>query len=289
MKRNLLIVVFILLVAAPEFVMAQIQTIMPSPPASTYSKVGLTDVNINYFRPMMRGRQIFGEGGDFLVPYGQIWRTGANSGTKVSFSDDVTIMGKKISAGEYLLFSKPGASEWTLMLYNDLSIGGNTANYDESKEAGRWTVPASKMAEKVEALTFAVEDIAEDQTKAHLAMMWENTKVELPVEVEYHEKVMASIKENTQVNPNNYVAAASYYYETGQDLDQALEWVNMYLLQRPNAFWNIHLKAQILAKMDKKKEAIEAAEKSIEVAQASGNDFGYVKRNQDLIASLKKK
>lgn len=277
---------------APEWSIAQIRTPVASPPASVFTQVGLTDITIDYFRPKVKGRAIFGEGDNFLVPYGQIWRTGANSGSKISFSDDVKIMGKDVKAGEYLIFTIPGKDEWQVMLYSDLNIGGNTSAYDESKEVGRFAVKPSKTGEKVEALTFSIEDLSEDSQNASIALMWEDTKVELPIEVSFDEKIMSEIKAKTQVNPGNYVAAARYYYETDKDLNQALEWVNMYLNadeKHKKQFWNLHLKAQILAKMGKKKEAIEAAQLSKQVASEAENDFGYVKRNDDLIAEINKK
>lgn len=288
-NNRILCVLFMLLFAAPLVVVGQIRTPMASPPASVFTQVGLTDINIDYFRPKVKGRKIFGEGTSFLVPYGEIWRTGANSGSKISFSDDVKIMGTDVKAGEYLIFTIPGKNEWQVMLYNDLSIGGNTGDYDKSKEAGRFSVTPSATGETVEALTFHIEDLTADNTSANIALMWENTKVELPVTVSFDEKVMEAIAKGTRVNPGNLIAAANYYYETNRDLDKALEWVNTYLAENPNQFWNIHLKAKILAKKGDKKAAIETAQKSIEVAKAAGNDFGYIKRNEDLIAELKRK
>ncbi|MGK7392380.1 MAG: DUF2911 domain-containing protein [Candidatus Cyclobacteriaceae bacterium M2_1C_046] len=288
-KKHLLFALLMMFAFAPEWSIAQIRTPLPSPPATVYTQVGLTDVTVDYFRPRMKGREIFGEGDNFLVPYGKIWRTGANSGSKITFSDNITIMGQEIKAGDYLIFTVPGQNEWQVMLYSDLTIGGNTTKYDKANEAGSFTVTPSATGEKVEALTFLIEDISEDNTKASLALMWENTKVELPFEVAFDEKIMSEIKAKTQVDPRNYLAAANYYYQSGRDLDQALEWINMYLENNPNQFWNVHLKAQILAKMGKDKEAIEAAQQSIKIADAAEDDFGYIKRNEQLIEQVKNK
>ena len=287
-KKHLLLALLMVFAFAPEWSIAQIRIPMPSPPASTYTQVGLTDVSIDYFRPRVKGRAIFGEGSDFLVPYGQIWRTGANSGSKISFSEDVKVMGKDVKAGEYLIFTIPGKNEWQFMLYPDVNLGGNVDAYDQSKEVFRAAVTPKTTGEKVEALTFLIEDISEDNTKADIALMWDNTKIEVPFTVSYDEQIMADIKAKTKVDPRNYLSAANYYYQTNRDLDQALEWINIYLSENPDQFWNVHLKAQILAKMGKKEEAIQAARKSMEMAQAAGNDFGYVKRNEDLIAKIKK-
>jgi len=284
MKRLKLIT--LLLMITLGFAHAQINMPMPSPSGSVSSTVGLTEITIDYFRPGVKGRQIFGAGSDYLQPYGTLWRTGANNGTVLTLGSEAQIGGQRVAAGEYLIFTIPGANEWQFMLYEDLSIGGNTAAYDKSKEVLNISVKPMKTAGLVERLTFQITDISEDNTSANIEMSWENTAIQIPVTVDFDEMVMAEIKAKTQVNPNNYIAAANYYYNTDRDLDQALEWINKGLEANPNAFWNIHVKAQILAKMGKKNEAIAAANESMEKAKASGNDFGYVKRNQDLINSL---
>ena len=270
--------------------MSQISTPQASPAGSVYSKVGLTDVTIDYFRPKVKGRKIFGEGKDYLQPYGETWRSGANSGSKLTLSTDVQIAGTKVPAGEYLIFTVPGKDEWKFMLYSDLSIGGNVSAYDTKNEVVSATVKPTKLGQKVETLTFNIADISEDNTSANIQLAWDDVSIKIPMKVEFDEVVMKEIAAKTKVNPTNYIVAANYYYNTGKDLNQALEWVNMYLAEGDNSkqFWNVHLKAQILAKMGKKKEAIETAKKSIEAAKASPQgDFGYVKRNEDLIASLK--
>ena len=279
-----------LIAAITFFSEAQINLPPPSPAGSVSSKVGLTDVSIDYARPKVKGRQIFGEGSDFLQPYGQVWRSGANQGSVIKFSTDVTLAGKAVAAGEYLIFTIPGKDEWQFMLYSDLSLGGNVAGYDESKEVVRTAVKPMTVSPKVETLTFNIADISEDNTTAAIELAWDNVSVKVPVAVSFDEAVMKEIAAKTQVAPVNYVQAANYYFAADKDLDQALEWINMYLAIGENSgqFWNVHLKAQILAKMGKKKEAIATAEDSLAKAKAFANgDFGYIKRNEDLISSLK--
>ncbi len=288
MKRKLLInCLSIALMVAFSTANAQINMPQPSPAGSVSTTVGLTDITIDYSRPGVKGRKIFGEGSDFLQPYGQIWRTGANNGTFLTLSTDAMIAGQSVPAGKYLIFTVPGADEWRFMLYNDLSIGGNTAAYNKDNEVLNVAVKPNKLSNTVQSLTFQIHDISADNTEANIMMAWENVSLRIPVKVNFDEVVMAEIKAKTQVDPNIYIQAANYYYSTGRDLDQALAWIDKGLEANPNAFWNIHVKAQILAKMGKKKEAIETANESIAKAKASGNDFGYVKRNEDLIASLK--
>lgn len=159
--------------------------------------------------------------------------------------------------------------------------------FKETDEQLRVSVKPTLLTEPVETLTFNIADISDDNTKAALELAWENTSIKAAIEVSFDDVVMKQIKENTVVNDRNYVAAANYYFSAGKDLNKALEWMNMYLENHPKEFWNIHTKAQILAKLGKKKEAKAAAEKSIEIAKASdGGDFGYIKRNEELIKSL---
>lgn len=271
-------------------VSAQIDTPAPSPAGSATTKVGLTNIEINYSRPQMKGRKIFGEGDDFLVPFGQRWRAGANSGTVVKFSDDVKVEGKDLKAGEYLLFAIPGKDEWTVSFYSDLSLGGNVGGYDDAKEVLKVTSKATKLTEAVSTLTYGISDISEDSKTANIQLSWENTAVNIGVEVSFDDVIMKAIAENTKVNVGNYLAAARYYYNSGKDLDQAVKWMDMYLADGDNSgqFWNVHLKAQILAKKGDKKAAIAAAKDSLEKAKNfERGDFGYIKRNEDLIASLK--
>lgn len=276
-------------VAVAWMAQAQIQTPQPSPAGSVSTVVGLTDVKIDYSRPQMKGRKIFGEGASFLTPYGQIWRTGANNGTIISFSDDVTVEGTKVAKGQYLIFTWPGASEWTVALYSDLSIGGNTAGYDKSKEAANFKVNSQKLTETVETLTMQITDIAEDSKSANVQIAWENTSVKFKVGVDYDAKVMAAIEANTKVNPNNLIAAARYYHATKKDLKQALAWTNEYLAAGKNSeqFWNLNFKAQLQKDMGDKKGALETATKSLELAKKAPSDFGYIKLNEDLIKTLK--
>lgn len=264
---------------------AQIQTPAASPAGSVSSTIGLTDVKIEYFRPSLKGRKIFGEK-DVMYPHGTIWRTGANSGTKISFSDDVKVENIDVPKGEYLIFTWPNANEWTVSLYKDISIGGNTNAYDASKEAAKFKVKTKKLAEKVETFTISIDDIAADNKTAKITLKWENTAVPFTVAVDYDEKVMKSIEASTKVNPGNYFQAAVYYLETGRDLNKALEWMNMALESNPKAFWMLHQKARIQKALGDKKGATETATASLNAAKAA-NNRDYQTMNEDLIKSLR--
>lgn len=282
MKKSILVIAFLCTCVLLE---AQIQTPAASPPASVSTQVGLTDISINYFRPRAKGRKIFGTDATVLVPYGKIWRTGANNGTTIKFSDDVTIEGKPVKKGEYLILSWPGATEWTISLYKDVALGGNMGGYKEENDAVKFTVKPGKLTEKVDAFTINISDIADDNTSAKIELAWENTSVKFTVGVSFDEKVMASIKANTQVNPGNYFQAAVYYLETGRDLKQALEWINKAADANPNAFWITHQKAKIQKALGDKAGAKATATASLESAKKAGNR-DYEMMNQDLIKSL---
>lgn len=277
-----------MLVAFALVAQAQIQTPQPSPAGSTSSVVGLTEVKINYSRPQMKGRKIFGEGDAFLQPYGQIWRTGANNGTIISFSDDVTVEGTKVAKGEYLIFTWPAASEWTVSLYSDLSLGGNTAAYDKSKEVANFKVKAEKLTETVETLTMNITDIAADSKSANIQMAWENTSVKFKVGVDFDSKVMAAIEANTKVSPGNLIAAANYYYSNKKDIKQAIAWMEKGIAEgNPKAFWNIHTLAKMKKEAGDMAGAKAAAQKSLELAKSADSDFGYIKQNEDLLKTIK--
>ena len=282
MKKNLLIVAMALMFMVTE---AQIQTPAASPAGSVSSTIGLTEVKIEYFRPRLKGRKIFGEK-DVMYPHGTIWRTGANSGTKISFSDDVKVEGIDVPKGEYLIFTWPGANEWTVSLYKDLSLGGNTQAYDASKEAAKFKVKTKKLADKVETFTISIDDIAADNKSGKVTLAWENTAVPFTIAVDYDEKVMKSIEANTKVNPGNYFQAATYYLETGKDLKQALAWIDLAIQSNPNAFWMLHQKAKIQKALGDKQGAIETATASLNSAKKA-NNRDYQTMNQELINSLK--
>ncbi len=282
MKNTLLIIAMLAIGLVAN---AQVQTPQPSPAASVSTVVGLTDVKIDYSRPSAKGRKIFGEGA-VLLPYGAIWRTGANSGTKITFSDDVKVEGTSVPKGEYLIFSWPGATEWTVSLYKDIAIGGNTGDYDKTKEAANFKVKSEKLTEKVETLTINIGDIAADSKTAKVQIAWENTSVKFTIAVDYDAKVMKSIEASTKVNPNNYFNAAVYYLENGKDLKKALEWVNIAAESNPTAFWIMYQKARIQKGLGDKAGALATSKASWEAAKAA-NNRDYQIMNEDLQKSLK--
>lgn len=286
MKKTLLIVAMAVMAMVSE---GQIQTPSASPAGSVSSTIGLTEVKIEYFRPRLKGRKIFGAK-DVMYPHGTIWRTGANSGTKISFSDDVKVENIDVPKGEYLIFTWPGAGEWTVSLYKDLEIGGNTQAYDATKEAAKFKVKTKKLAEKVETFTISIDDIAADNKTGKVTLAWENTAVPFTIAVDYDSKVMKAIEAmsagDTKASPGAYFQAAVYYLETGRDMKKALEWINIALESNPNAYWMLHQKAKIQKALGDKKGAIETANASLNKAKAEKNK-DYQTMNEDLLKSLK--
>ena len=284
MKKNynlLIISILFALISTVTLEAQQIRMPSPSPSATFEQRVGLTDIILNYSRPGVKGRTIFGD----LVPYDKLWRTGANMASRIEFSDDVKIEGKDLKAGIYALFTIPGRDQWTIILNSNYNQGG-TAQYKESEDALRVTVTPEKMAEKIETFTLDINDITD--TSAKLWILWENTAVPVQIEVDVDAIVMADIESalDPASDAGNYFAAASYYYNTGRDLDQALEWINKSIELGNQRYWVVHLKANILKKKGECSAAIKAAEESKSMAIEAGND-DYVALNDKLIASCK--
>ena len=281
--KNILAIVLIV----SSFVMqAQVQTPQPSTASTVTNVVGLTEVKIEYSRPKAKGRKIFGATAEFLTQYGKLWRTAANTGSKVTFSDDVKFGGVDVPKGTYLLLTIPGATDWTVILYKDVAMGGNTDGYDQTKDQARVTVKSEKLTEKVETFTLEIADFAENGKSANLQIMWENTSVKVPIAVDFDARVMKSIEANTKVNPGNLYQAATYYFENGKDLKQALEWANTAVAANSEAYWVLLLKAKIQKSLGDKKGAMETSLASKAAAEKAKN-FDYVKMNEDFSKGLK--
>jgi hypothetical protein len=282
MKKNLVI----LLLAIGLIAKAQVQTPQASTASTVTNVVGLTEVKIEYARPKAKGRKIFGEGAEYLVPFGKMWRTAANQGSRVTFSDDVKVAGTAVPKGTYQLVTTPGANEWTVILSKDMTLGGSTEGYDKANNVALATIKPEKLAEKIELFTIEVSDIAADSKTANIQIAWENTSVKLPIAVDFDAKVMKSIEASTKVSPNSQYQAALYYLENGKDLKQANEWITAAATANPDAYWVWYTKARIQKALGDKKGATESATTSKTVAEKDKN-ADYVKMNDELIKSLK--
>ncbi|PQJ32718.1 dihydrolipoamide dehydrogenase [Nonlabens arenilitoris] len=254
---------------------AQIEAPQPSPSAMVKQTVGLTEVTLEYSRPAMRDRDIFGD----LVPFDKMWRTGANANSTVSFSDDVMVAGKELKAGTYAVFTKPSKKEWEVYFYTDHSNWGTPREWDESKVAAMVKVPVSTLKNTQESFTMAINEI--NMEGAHLQIMWANTMVAVPFSVPTKAKTEASIdKVMAGPSANDYYSAASFYLDADKDLKKAQEWITKATELSPKAFWMFRKKSLIEAKLGNTSAAIASAKQSLALATAAGN-ADYVKMNKD--------
>ena len=261
----------------------QINTPAPSPGSELNQKVGLVDITIEYSRPGKKGREIYGD----LVPFGEMWRTGANAATKFSISDDIQINDKTLPEGTYALLTVPGEDEWKINFYIYESASWPT--YADMTPVLTTTVTPKKIDNTVETFTIDVNNIRNEGATLDLA--WENTLVSIPFSVNTKEKVMAQINQFAK-NPemglsNAYYNAASYMLQEKENLELALDFASKAADLRPNAYWIKRTEALLLAEMKKYDEAIKAAEKSKELAEKAGNQQ-YVNMNEYSIKGWKK-
>lgn len=280
MRMNVLLAVCLLaLVTAVDA--QQLKTPAPSPTQTIKQDFGLSSVELSYSRPAMKGRKIFGD----LVPFGKVWRTGANGATTLTFGDDVTIGGTKIPAGKYGLLTIPEKASWTIIISKQTDVTSPAA-YKQESDVVR--VQAKPVSTSEAAQSFTIQFASIKSNSLDLQLMWDKTMVTLPITTDVDSKVTAQIETAMNGNDANkpYFPAALYYMENGKDLNKALEWFNKAAEQNPKAFWVMHQQANCLAKLGKKQEAVTAANKSIELAKEAKND-DYVALNQKLLATLK--
>lgn len=273
----------LILAAAAVFILcsadAQLKTPAPSPTQTLKQDFGLSTIELSYSRPGMKGRKVFGD----LVPFGKVWRTGANQATTVTFGEDVTIGGKKVPAGKYGLVTIPDKNNWTVILTKQLDVT-SPAGYKQDMDVVRVDAKTMKLDQNVETFTMQFANIKPANCELHI--MWENTAVAVPISTDVETKVMAQIDQQMNKDNRPYFAAAMYYLDNGKDLNQALGWFDKAVEINPKAFWIHHQRANALAKLGKKEEAKLAANKSMELAKEAKND-DYVKLNEKLLAEIK--
>lgn len=277
--RKLIVCLLALSLSAAEVTAQGLRTPAPSPTTTVKQDFALSSIELSYSRPAKKGRTIFGD----LVPYGKVWRTGANSATTLTFGEDVTIGGKTVKAGKYGLLTIPGASDWTVILSKQLDVISPAA-YKQDQDLLRVTVPTAQLPMSIENFTIMFGNIT--SSTCEIWMMWDQTFVALPVSVDVDSKVMAQINTIMSQDGRPYFNAALYYMDNNKDLNKALEWFNKAAEQQPDAYWVLYQKASCLAKLGRKADAIATAQKSIELAKKGQND-DYVKLNEDLIRKLK--
>ncbi|MCC7244549.1 MAG: DUF2911 domain-containing protein [Saprospiraceae bacterium] len=264
---------------------AQIKTPAASPTSKVSQEFGLGKVEVEYSRPSAKGRKIFGD----LVPLGELWRTGANASTKVTFTDDVKVAGKDLPKGTYALYTIPSSPQWTVIFYKNTTFWGapEAKDYKEEDVAASVMIAPSMLREPVETFTIGFNNLR--NSSLDMEITWENTKVSIPVTTDVDSKVMADIKSVMDgPSANAYYAAGRYYYEEKKDMKQALDWINQSLTKGGDKFWILRMKANIQADMGNYKEAIATAEKSTELAKKEGNE-DYPRMNDKSIMEWSKK
>ena len=277
MKRILFLSAFALSVTIADA--QQLRTPAPSPAQTIRQDFGLSTVELSYSRPSIKGRKVFGD----LVPYGKVWRTGANQATTITFGEEVIIGDKKVPAGKYGLVTIPEKDNWTVIITKQLDITSPAA-YKPENDVVRVSAKPASLPFSVETFTITFDDVTANSM--NLGMIWDKTMLNIPIKVDVDTRIMAQIN-NIMNNDNRpYFNAAMYYIDNNKDQNKALEWLNKATDQQPNAFWVHYQKANLLAKMGKKAEATAAANKSIELARAAKND-DYVALNEKLLATLK--
>jgi hypothetical protein len=276
MKKILLIAAVVISSA----VIAQpLKTPAPSSTQTMKQDFGLASIELSYSRPNVKGRKVMGD----LVPFGKVWRTGANQATTITFGDEVTIGDKKVPAGKYGLLSIPDKNSWTLIITKQTDVTSPDA-YKQENDVVRVNALPISTTNNVESFTMQFANVKASTCELHL--MWEKTVVSLPIATDVESKVMKQIDDAMNKDNRPYYGAAMYYLDNGKDLNKALSWFDKAVEQTPGAFWVHHQRANCLAKLGKKDEAIAAANKSIELATTAKN-ADYVKLNQDLLKTLK--
>lgn len=266
--KSVLLRLFIFYFGITTYAFAQITIPKKSPYAKIYQKVGLTDINIEYSRPSARGRTIFGD----LVPYNQLWRTGANASTKIKLSTDVEILGQEVPAGQYAIYTIPNKDSWEFVFHKNTSLWGTGGkDYTETENLMRFKVESQTEANFAETFQISIEDLSDIQCTIILA--WGHTRVAFQVDLETDLEVLKNIDKAMQgIAANTYYSAASYYLDKQLDLNKALGWIDK-AIDQTNSYWMVRKKAQILFAQNKTSSAIEVNRKALKLAEKAGSEM----------------
>lgn len=252
---------------------AQIEFPAASPRAQLQQTVGLTEIKVDYSRPSAKGRTIFGG----LVPYGEVWRTGANAATTLAFPRDVRLEGHEVPSGTYALYSIPGETEWTIILSNNTELWG-ASGYDPTSDALRFVVKAEKLPRPVETFTIGFASLTD--SRATIQLDWEAVRVPIRLETTDDARIRAALANGMppveDASAGLLFNAASYYRNHGGDLEKAQVWIDAVAERRPEAFWILFEKAQIEAARGKVEESLATAQNALEKARLAGADAGMI-------------
>ncbi|MEM9379999.1 MAG: DUF2911 domain-containing protein [Planctomycetota bacterium] len=264
---------------------AQIRKPSLSPRSVVQQDVGLARATVDYGRPGVKGRTIFGA----LEPYGKVWRTGANQSTKLTFDRAVTFGGEALPAGTYGLYTIPNASSWTVILSKNSTRWG-AGGYDPAEDQLRVQVAPETLGDLRETLTIEFESF--HMNGATLVIAWERTRVRVPVFVDSDEEILASIDERVrtaegEVSAQSYFDAAMFLYAKDRDLDEATAWMAKATELQPRAFWMTYYRAELAHYRGNDALARRAATDALASARGSkGGDFGYVAKCELLLKAI---
>lgn len=252
-----------------------------SPVCTVSQKFATSSIDIVYSRPGVKERTVYGG----LVPFGEIWRTGANASTKITFGEDVKVTGKDVPAGIYALYTIPGKDSWTIILSKDTSLWG-VDGYKAENDLMRFNVKPFALGHLVETFTIDINNIKPNA--CDITLYWEKTGVSFSVTADIDAKIMKQIDEAMKSDKPPYWRAANYYFENGKDINLAYEWVNKALEERPDAYFMLTVKAKMELKMGKNEAAVATANRALDLATKE-NDKSYVQQNEKTIAAAKAK
>lgn len=261
---------------------SQAQTIpfpQPSPLATISQSFATSKIEISYSRPSAKGRKVYGD----VVPFGKLWRTGANGATTITFGEDVKLNGMDVKAGKYGLVTIPNETEWTIIITKDLNVNDASA-YKQENDVVRLQVKPAKLNYGIETFTIEVANIKTNE--ADIEIKWENTAVSFKVTADYDARISKQIEEEMAKDRRPYGAAANYYLDNGKDLNKALEWINKAIAANPKAYWNVLTKARIQFALKDYNGAMATSMESWNLAKEDGDD-AYMKRNEKLQAEIK--
>jgi Protein of unknown function (DUF2911) len=258
---------------------AQVKMPAPSTTQTIKQDFALGTIELVYSRPNAKGRKVYGD----LVPFGKLWRTGANAATRIKFSEPAEVGGKKIDSGTYVIYTIPANENWEVIFNKGLGNWG-VDGYKESQDVCRFTVPSMKMKTKLETFTMQFAEVKPESCELHI--MWEKTAVAIPITVNIKDKVRAQIEAAMLTDKKPYWQAAQFYNEYDVNKAKALDNCTKALQGSPKAYWIWLYKARIQKDMGDYAGAKESATKSLELAKEDKND-DYVKMNEELLKKLK--
>jgi len=278
--KSIYLLISVLAIFTATLAEAQLTIPPPSPAQTVDQQFATSKIVIDYSRPGVKGRKIFGD----LVPFDKIWRTGANSATTIYFGEEVKINNVMVAKGKYGLLTIPGKKEWTIIISKDTTVTGPD-DYKKENDMVRIMVKPLVLPKPVETFTIEVTDVKTNECQ--IQIRWEKTQVSFSVSADIDKKIMAQIDEAMKGEKKPYYQSARYYFENDKDMNKALEWAKEAVKGNPDAFWILHLQAKIELKLKKYDECIASATASKEKAEQQHNG-DYVKLNEKVIEEAQK-